>query len=518
MHKTVTSSRRSALARGQPFQGAMTTVNFPWKATVELFAAGCLVATCGCLVPTPQYETPFAELDTQIQHTQFAHLRLGFFMTENANKLTDYLATNRQMAKSGHNTSAYADMDPSSIVTGINQILQRRFKSVSTIPSIAQDQIRTYDLVIALDVRGQVGQRSGQNSEMSISGMFIAPDGTTLDTVSGQGTGVVPYPAWNCGFQKALQAALGQFARNLDNSQKILALAKPDARPVVAPDMSANLATPADKGPYRPGRCWAVVIGIDSYRDVRIPTLKKAEADARAMAQCFSNILRIPGEQMKTLIGAEATQQNIRSALGTWVARKAAKNDMVMIFFAGHGAPEMDLAKRSADGLTKYIVPCDAKADDLFATGIPMTEIATIFERIEAQRIVFISDACYSGAAGGRSFMLGNFRGMNIGDPVEELAKGKGRVILTAGDSSEPAVEDAALGHGVFTFYLLEGLSGKAAGNGGHVTLQGLYKYVSDRVTAKSRELGGNQHPAMKGELQGDIILIPGPATVPGVR
>jgi hypothetical protein len=489
---------------------------FPWKATAALLAVGCLAAVCGCLSP-PKYETPFAELDARIHTTQFAHLRLGLFMTENTGKFVDYLAVYRRRLRTGLNLSAGADVDPATMTAGINQILGARFQSVSTIPSTAPDQIRAYDLVMALDLRGQAGQMAGQSSEVNISGLFLAPDGTMLDTVSGQGLGVVPSPPMKCGFQKALQEALGQFARNLDSSPKMLAFAKQAGGPVVAAGPSANPTAPADTEPYRPGRCWAVVIGIDGYRDARIPALNKAEADARAMAQCLSRALQIPAEQMQTLIGAEATQQNIRSALGTWVARKAAKDDLVVLFFAGHGAPEIDLAKRSPDGLAKYLVPCDAKADDLFATGIPMAEIATIFERIEAQRIVFISDACYSGAAGGRSFMLGNFRGIRVGNPAEELAKGKGRVILTAGDASEPAAEDATLGHGVFTFYLLEGLSGKAAGDGGCVTLQGLYKYVADRVTAKSRELGGNQHPVMKGELQGDILLVPGPTAAPAV-
>ncbi len=217
------------------------------------------------------------------------------------------------------------------------------------------------------------------------------------------------------------------------------------------------------------------------------------------------------------LKGQDATQQKIRSTLGTWLARKAGKNDLVVIFFAGHGAPETDLAKKSPDGLVKYLVPYDARADDLFGTGIPMSEIAMIFDRIEAQRIIFISDACYSGAAGGRSFALGNFRGVQIGDPTAELAKGKGRVILTAGDANEPAVEDKTLGHGVFTYFLLEGLAGKAADGEGNVTLSGLYKYVCDKVTRKSKELGGNQHPVMKGELQGDIILVPAPARSPSL-
>ena len=285
----------------------------------------------------------------------------------------------------------------------------------------------------------------------------------------------------------------------------------PKAPKSTAADFAHKQTVPADTEPSREvAQRWAVVIGINRYRDRRIPALATAEADAEKMAATISGRIGLTRDHIKVLKGTDATQQSIRSALGTWLARKATKDDLVLIFYAGHGAPETDYSKKSPDGYAKYLVPYDAKADDLFATAIPMTEIATIFDRIEAQRIIFFSDACYSGAAGGRSFSIGKFRGVRIGDPTAALASGKGRVIITAGDANEPAVEDKKLGHGVFTYYLLEGLSGRAADTNGKVTLQGLYKYVSDRVTRKSKELGGNQHPIMKGEIRGDIILVPG--------
>jgi uncharacterized caspase-like protein len=65
------------------------------------------------------------------------------------------------------------------------------------------------------------------------------------------------------------------------------------------------------------------------------------------------------------------------------------------------------------------------------------------------------------------------------------------------------------LGHGVFTYYLLAGLNGAADLNGdGIVTVQELYEYVERQVTQKSRSVGGNQHPVMKGELEGVLPLV----------
>ena len=54
----------------------------------------------------------------------------------------------------------------------------------------------------------------------------------------------------------------------------------------------------------------------------------------------------------------------------------------------------------------------------------------------------------------------------------------------------------------------MQGLKGAAGLNrDGIVTVQELYEYVEQQVTQKSRSVGGNQHPVMKGELEGVFPL-----------
>jgi hypothetical protein len=58
-------------------------------------------------------------------------------------------------------------------------------------------------------------------------------------------------------------------------------------------------------------------------------------------------------------------------------------------------------------------------------------------------------------------------------------------------------------------YYLVQGFKGAADLNrDGIVSLQELYKYVEQQVTQKSRAVGGNQHPVMKGELEGVLPLV----------
>jgi uncharacterized caspase-like protein len=139
-----------------------------------------------------------------------------------------------------------------------------------------------------------------------------------------------------------------------------------------------------------------------------------------------------------------------------------------------------------------------------------MDELQTIFERIDAQRVVAFLDACYSGGAGGRTFTSKKTRAGSINDEfLERQARSKGRVIITASEPNEVSLELPELGHGIFTYYLVEGLKGAADTNrDGIVSLLELYAYVKEQVTKKSRLVGGKQNPTMRGpELQGDLPL-----------
>lgn len=44
---------------------------------------------------------------------------------------------------------------------------------------------------------------------------------------------------------------------------------------------------------------------------------------------------------------------------------------MFLIYYAGHGAPEIDAAGAESAGLSKYLVPRDADPDSLYSTALP---------------------------------------------------------------------------------------------------------------------------------------------------
>ncbi len=267
-------------------------------------------------------------------------------------------------------------------------------------------------------------------------------------------------------------------------------------------DLTAERAVMVDLVFNRP-RVWSVVIGINDYP--KLPRLKYAVKDATEFYRLLVEKNKVPPANITLLLNEQATLSNLRSVLGTHLKTSAEKGDMVVIFFAGHGASERDASSADGDGLEKYLLTWEADIKDLYSTAIPMREIAHIFGRIQSDRLIFIADACYSGASGGRTVNVTGMRSGIHDGFLDRIAGGKGKVILSASSANEVSVEQDDLRHGVFTYYLLEGLNGVADTDGdGAVTVDEVYRYVSEKVP---RATGQEQHPVKKGSVEGDLIL-----------
>lgn len=250
-------------------------------------------------------------------------------------------------------------------------------------------------------------------------------------------------------------------------------------------------------------KVWAVVIGISKYKTVH--PLRYADVDAQAFHDYLMRNVGVPPENATLLLNEHATLMNLKRTLGTELKRKAAEKDTVIIYYAGHGAPEADASASDDDGLEKYIVPYDADPKDLYSTGLPMREVETIFNRLAPERVIFISDSCYSGATAGRTFATASRRAVVSESFLSRLSKGKGRIVLSASKASEVSEEREDLGHGVFTYFLLEGLRGNAdTDRDGIITVDEAYGYVSKKVPEVT---GQNQHPIKKGEVEGQLVL-----------
>jgi hypothetical protein len=369
---------------------------------------------------------------------------------------------------------------------------------------------------LAVDVRYPEDRSRVADEASVVAAVARSSKGVSRITVSLNGAEV--YQQSERSPQKSMAVSAPLTLREGPNAIVITALepdgtARQEVRTVILErPKPAGPAAPPAPPPPPPSTQWAVIIGVGGYESSAVPKLRYPVADADAVYQTLiasggfkkENILLLTDKTER-----KPTLRNIKWALGTFLARSAHKNDLVVIYFAGHGASEVDQRGIERDGLSKYLVPVDADPDDLYSTALPMDEMQNVLARIEAERVTVFLDACYSGAAGGRTFASTKTRNVSVDDIfLDRLTRSKGRAIVTASRPSELSIELAELGHGVFTYYLVRGLQGYADNNrDGIVSLQELYEYLAQEVSRKSRAVGGNQHPMMKGELEGILPL-----------
>jgi Flp pilus assembly protein TadD len=247
---------------------------------------------------------------------------------------------------------------------------------------------------------------------------------------------------------------------------------------------------------------WAVVIGISSYRNVSPEgQLRFAHRDAEDLAA----FLRTPGgggfpsNHIKVLLNQEATLSAIRTAIGTWLVRSAEPDDVIYIFFAGHGIVEGD-----NDG---YLLAHDSDPQNLYATALQIAELDRIItQRLHARIVVLMADACHAGQLGWAS--RGSGERALISNYLDEIGKsGSGVYRLLASRANERSFEDARWGggHGAFTHFLLEGLKGKGdRDKDGFVRVGELLDYLSEVVPEETRAL---QHPRLAGSVDPRLPL-----------
>ncbi|HMA34809.1 MAG TPA: tetratricopeptide repeat protein [Chloroflexia bacterium] len=238
----------------------------------------------------------------------------------------------------------------------------------------------------------------------------------------------------------------------------------------------------------------ALCIGIN-YKgaDPRIPELHFAEADAAAMTA----LLQAQGFQVTSLLGVQATGQAIGDALKATAALPA---ELCVLYLSGHGLH----GNGALDQGRVYFAPFDFKPDVVPLPAIALVDLAQAFEsRFLAQNAFALFDCCYAGTAAAISATTdwsadaaqwrtqlaqkddGTPRGDAIAsdDNAPAAADTRCRALIAACPGNVAARELVALGHGVATYYALEGWAGKAADlDSGLVTAARLYTYINDRL------------------------------------
>jgi len=278
---------------------------------------------------------------------------------------------------------------------------------------------------------------------------------------------------------------------------------------------------PVSVSPYV-HRKLALVIGVGKFKDGQINPLNFTTNDAQAFAKTLQTECKFDSVEM--LLDEKATLYNIKTAMNN-LAGIATAEDLVVVYIASHGSPE------SLDsGGINYIVTHDTEADNLYATAYQMVDLLNDIERrISAERVVAFIDTCYSGATfkerpkvwvGSRDFgiplgpnadaikrrLVRAEREVRIA-PAPSAARRKlqgiGRVIVASSGQDQQAWESKRLGHGYFTYYLIDALSQQK-----EVSVQDLFDHLSKEVPkAVWQNINKRQNPTMVATVDSPIEI-----------
>jgi tetratricopeptide (TPR) repeat protein len=229
-------------------------------------------------------------------------------------------------------------------------------------------------------------------------------------------------------------------------------------------------------------RSYAVIVGISHYQ--KLPDKWQLSFPERDAQSIYTVAISPEGgnfkqENVHVLEGDKATLANVRHEIGEWLPSVAKEGDRVLIYFAGHGFVYQGKG---------YLAPFDFDLNNIAATGYPMDELgAAIGSKIHATSKILLTDACHSGA---------------ISPEDTESLNGKLETLnpslfsLTASRARERSFESPDLegGHGVFTYYVVQGMSGAAdvSPRDGVVTADELSEYVHTQVREYTK---GEQNP-----------------------
>ena len=246
-------------------------------------------------------------------------------------------------------------------------------------------------------------------------------------------------------------------------------------------------------------RGYAVVIGISTYKNLApASNLLFAEKDAENLytALISKEAGNMEFENVRKLIGPQATLQNIRDALEVWLPSHAQEADRAVVYFVGHGATDPD-----GHG---YLAPYDVELPRISETGYPMQRLGDVVSNsVKARWKVLLIDACHSGkisvdAAAGR-----------VNESLRSLPQGF--LTITSSRASQQSFEDPQLagGNGVFTYFLVKGWEGAAddSPTDGVVTADELIDYVKREVRTYTEAQGRLQSPLEFGDFPDNMLL-----------
>lgn len=210
---------------------------------------------------------------------------------------------------------------------------------------------------------------------------------------------------------------------------------------------------------------WSIAIGINQYQSFQ--PLMYAQRDAQVFREFLIKEAQFSPQQCFLLTDASAkngrietlpSRENILACIARTCQQRLQPGDFLWCFFSGYG-----VRFQGKD----YLVPIEAKPDQIATAGIPIELLFSLFETAPTSNILLVLDVNRS-----QSVLAGE----GVGDQTVLLAKEHGIATLLSCPPNQLSHETLALRQGLFTAAMLEGM------RQGCVTLEQLAQYLTYRL------------------------------------
>ncbi len=220
-------------------------------------------------------------------------------------------------------------------------------------------------------------------------------------------------------------------------------------------------------------KLYAVFIGVNDYNDDALD-LKFAGKDAGDLASAVkSSSSKLLGKENVFIYRFDSSgertaypeKKQIAKAFAD-IGTKASPNDILLVFFAGHGVVEGE--QRQFYFLTREATKATINPRDIVDVGISSAEMMEWMkpDNIKAQKRILVLDACNSGAAINQMVKLGTgdqeyFAARNDDrvqqlKQIDKLNEKSGLYVLSASASDQKAYEFGKYSQGLLTYSLLK--------------------------------------------------------------
>jgi uncharacterized caspase-like protein len=285
----------------------------------------------------------------------------------------------------------------------------------------------------------------------------------------------------------------------------------------------------AVSGLSRPARAatgtrWALLVGVEQYENADITKLDFAVNDVRAVSRALTASVGFPADHVLTMTSDlqranldYPTAVNVLKRLRI-LAGRIGPEDTFLFYFSGHGF------SRGKEG--QFLGTIEADATDLATlkkTTLELADIREQMEKIVARQVIFVIDACRNDPEKSRGLAdnpLQQDFSRTLRLVADAAARGQtGSAVLFACSDGERAFEDPQKQQGVFSYYLLEALQGKAGSAAADLTINDVAEYVQKHVTRWAEERNRKQTPVLHTAGAAKIVIASaGRRTVTDVR